>query len=69
MSTLEQLFICGCLIVSLFIGIVIGKTEGFNNAVTDGNFSFKGKFYKVVEVKKVVTYQEIASTAVYSGEK
>ena len=61
-------------ITTFLVGMFIGERDSLDK-VQDGIIIENGdKVYRVVEVKKVVTYQDIASStvtgsAVYSGEK
>ena len=61
-------------ITTFLMGMFIGERDSLDK-VQDGIIIENGdKVYRVVEVKKVVTYQDIASspvtsTVVYSGEK
>jgi len=60
-------------ITAFLVGMFVGERDSLDK-VQDGTIIENGdKVYRVVEVKKVVTYQEIASTvsatSVYSGEK
>lgn len=70
------------LVIALLLGILGGFFVGscaeqtaFKSKLEDGYVIKAGdKYFKTVEVKKVVTYQDIASqpataNAVYSGEK